>query len=176
MIKKLLIVVDMQYDFTTGALRNEDAIAIIPNVVAKVRSALDAGTEVIFTRDTHHDDYMGTEEGKNLPVPHCIEGTPGWDLIEELKPLAVSPARIIDKLTFGSSELGQILSTEYADCRDVELIGICTDICVISNALLVKAFLPNAHVTVDASCCAGVTPESHNTALEAMKACHVEVL
>ncbi|MBQ9334843.1 MAG: cysteine hydrolase [Lachnospiraceae bacterium] len=176
MSKKLLIVVDMQNDFTTGALRNEDAIAIIPNVVAKVKAALAAGTDVIFTRDTHHDDYMGSEEGRNLPVPHCIEGTSGWELIEELKPLAEPPARIIDKLTFGSSELGRILGSEYADCKDVELIGICTDICVISNALLTKAFLPNAHVTVDASCCAGVTPESHNTALEAMKACHVEVL
>ena len=176
MSKKLLIVVDMQNDFTTGALRNEDAIAIIPNVVAKVKAALAAGTDVIFTRDTHHDDYMGSEEGRNLPVPHCIEGTSGRELIEELKPLAEPPARIIDKLTFGSSELGRILGSEYADCKDVELIGICTDICVISNALLTKAFLPNAHVTVDASCCAGVTPESHNTALEAMKACHVEVL
>ena len=176
MSRKLLIVVDMQNDFTTGALRNEDAIAIIPNVVTKVKEALADGTDVIFTRDTHYDNYMGTEEGKNLPVPHCIEGTPGWELIDELKPYAVSPARIIDKLTFGSSELGQLLSSEYADCDQIELIGICTDICVISNALLTKAFLPDAHVRVDASCCAGVTPESHRTALDAMKACHVEIV
>ncbi len=176
MSRKLLIVVDMQNDFTTGALRNEDAIAIIPNVVSKVKAALDDGTDVIFTRDTHHDDYMGSEEGRNLPVPHCIEGTPGWELIDELKPLAGAPARVIDKVTFGSSKLGQLLSSEYADCDQVELIGICTDICVISNALLTKAFLPDAHVSVDASCCAGVTPQSHRTALEAMKACHVEIV
>lgn len=176
MSRKLLIVVDMQNDFTTGALRNEDAIAIIPNVVARVKDALADGYDVIFTRDTHSDGYMATEEGRNLPVPHCIEGTPGWELIDELKAYAQSPARIVDKVTFGSSELGRILGTEYADCEEVELIGICTDICVISNALLTKAFLPNAHVKVDASCCAGVTPESHRTALEAMKACHVEVV
>lgn len=175
MSKKLLIVVDMQNDFTTDALRNEDAIAIIPNVVEKVKAALDEGTDVIFTRDTHHDDYMDTEEGRNLPVPHCIEGTPGWQLIDELQPYEDKAAGIIDKLTFGSSELGSRLAGDYSDVSEVELIGICTDICVISNALLTKAFLPNAHVSVDASCCAGVTPESHDTALAAMKACHVEV-
>jgi len=176
MSKKLLIVVDMQNDFTTGALRNEDAIAIIPNVVEKVKKALDEGTDVIFTRDTHHDDYMNTEEGRNLPVPHCISGSEGWELIDELKPYADKAAGIIDKLTFGSSELGAKLAKDYADATGIELIGICTDICVISNALLTKAFLPNAHVRVDASCCAGVTPDSHNTALEAMKACHIEVV
>ena len=176
MSKKLLIVVDMQNDFTTGALRNEDAIAIIPNVVNKVKEAVAEGTDVIFTRDTHTDEYMNTEEGRNLPVPHCIEGSEGWELIDELKPFASSAAHVIDKVTFGSSTLGDILAKEYADASEVELIGICTDICVISNALLTKAFLPNVHVKVDASCCAGVTPDSHNTALDAMRACHVEVI
>ena len=176
MSKKLLIVVDMQNDFTTGALRNEDAIAIIPNVVKKVRQALDEGTDVIFTRDTHHDDYMDTEEGRNLPVPHCIYGTDGWQLIDELKPYEEKAVAVIDKLTFGSSELGGKLAGDYSDAGEIELIGICTDICVISNALLTKAFVPNAHVRVDASCCAGVTKGSHETALEAMKACHIEVV
>ena len=175
MSRKILIVVDMQNDFTYGALRNEDAIAIIPNVSAKVKSALDEGTDVIFTRDTHTEEYMNTEEGRNLPVPHCIEGSSGWEIIDELKPYEKEAAAVIDKYTFGSDKLGKLLSEKYSDVEEAELIGICTDICVISNALLTKAFLPNAHVKVDASCCAGVTPDSHNTALNAMKACHVEV-
>ncbi len=176
MSKKVLIVVDMQNDFTTGALRNEDAIAIIPDVVNKVKAAKEEGADIIFTRDTHTEEYMNTEEGANLPVPHCIKGTPGWEIIDELKPYTGEPARVIDKVTFGSSDLASVISSEYQDAGEIELIGICTDICVISNAMLVKAFAPNVHVKVDASCCAGVTKDSHNTALNAMKACHVEVV
>ena len=173
-MRKLLIVVDMQNDFVTGALRNEEAIAMVPNAVEKVRAAKEAGTELIFTRDTHFEDYMETEEGKNLPVPHCLKGTEGWEIIDALKEFTLD-VKIFDKVTFGARELGAYLAQEDAKEKidEVELIGICTDICVISNALLVKAFLPNIPIRVDATCCAGVTPESHQTALNAMKACQI---
>jgi len=176
-MRKILIVVDMQNDFVTGALRNEEAIAIVPAVAEKIRAAKEAGTEVIFTRDTHFEDYMGTEEGKNLPVPHCLRKTEGWEIIDELKN-ETKDALMIDKVTFGSRFLGEYLANEneLVPIDAVELIGICTDICVISNALLVKAFLPNVPINVDAACCAGVTPKSHQTALDAMKACHIHVL
>ena len=175
-MEKILIVVDMQNDFTHGALRNEDAIAIIPNVTEKVRKAIEEGTKVIFTRDTHSDAYMTTEEGRNLPVPHCIKDTEGWAIVDELTPFVRDSAAVIDKVTFGSEALGALLKNDYQDADEVELVGICTDICVISNALLVKAFLPNAHVKVDSACCAGVTRDSNQTALDAMKACHVEIV
>ena len=172
---KVLIVVDMQNDFVTGALRNEDAIRIVPDVVKKVKSEKEKGTRILFTRDTHQQNYLSTEEGKNLPVEHCIEGTKGWEIIDELAGLA---RETIDKPTFGSVELGNALQriNQEEEISEVELIGICTDICVISNALLSKAFLPDAHIKVCAACCAGVTEESHRTALEAMKACHVEIV
>jgi len=175
-MSKVLIVVDMQNDFVTDALRNEEGIKIVPKVVKRVAKAEKAGDKIIFTRDTHGKDYLETEEGKNLPVPHCVKGSKGWQIIDELSEFAAK-AEIIDKVTFGSRKLGKMLKnlnkTEKIDT--VELIGLCTDICVISNALLAKAFLPDAHIIVDASCCAGVTPESHQTALNAMKACHVEI-
>ena len=169
-MKKVLVVIDMQVDFTTGALKNEDAIAVIPAVKKRIEAAQAAGEDIIFTRDTHAADYLTTEEGRNLPVEHCIKGTPGWEIVPELRDAA---DEIIDKPTFGSTELGERLSQGGYD--EVELIGVCTDICVISNAMIAKAFLPNAHVIVDASCCAGVTKESHLAALEAMKVCHGEV-
>lgn len=185
--RKILVVVDMQNDFLTGALRNEDAIKIVPNVVDKVKKATeDENTLVIFTKDTHDEyNYMETIEGKNLPVPHCLKYTEGWEIIDELKPYAET---IINKGTFGGLQLGYYigdLNDEYVDRRkhgediridEIEFIGVCTDICVISNVLLVKAFVPNIEITVDAACCAGVTPESHDTALAAMKACHIHVL
>ena len=172
-MKKVLVVVDMQRDFTYGALRNEEAIKIIPGVAEKVKEALSEGVEVIFTFDTHEKDYLKTEEGKNLPVEHCVRDTEGWKLVEELESYAKEGACIV-KDTFGSVSLGKAL--QKIDPDEIELIGICTDICVISNALLSKAFCPNAHIKVDAALCAGVTKESHHTALEAMKACHIEVV
>lgn len=172
-MKKVLIVVDMQRDFTYGALRNEEAIKIIPNVADRVREALSNGEEVIFTLDTHERDYLETEEGKNLPVAHCVKDTEGWKLVEELEEYAKEGACIV-KDTFGSVSLGKAL--QKIEPEEIELIGICTDICVISNALLSKAFCPNAHIRVNAGLCAGVTKESHQTALEAMKACHIEVI
>ena len=191
MSKKILVVVDMQEDFTRGALRNEEGIRIIPKVAQKIKKARAEGTTVIFTRDTHTDTYMNTEEGRNLPVPHCIINTEGWEIVPELAPgreraadggsSADIPADgdyVINKVTFGSVELGETLRrmNEEEPIAEVEMVGLCTDICVISNALLTKAFLPDAHVKVDAACCAGVTPESHETALRAMQACHVEIV
>ncbi len=182
---KVLIVVDMQNDFVTGALANKDSEKIIDNVKAKVEEYKANEDVVIFTRDTHSDNYMTTEEGKNLPVPHCIECTEGWEIVDELRDLAdkyklkdLNYINIIDKPSFGSLDLANELDYigGYTTITDIEVVGLCTDICVISNAAIAKAAVPNAHVTVDARCCAGVTPESHDTALNAMRAIQVEVI
>ena len=174
---KILVVIDMQNDFVTGSLANKDAEAIISNVVAKVKSHIDNEDVVIFTMDTHTPDYLQTEEGKNLPVEHCIAGTEGWEIIDELQPfLDKDKIKIVKKETFGSDYLGSILKgANLTSFDEIEVIGICTDICVISNALLIKAFCPNTPIFVDESCCAGVTPESHRTAIEAMRACHIHI-
>lgn len=172
-MQDLLLVIDMQNDFIDGALGTPEALAILPAVEAKIRSHVGP---VIFTRDTHFENYMETQEGRNLPVPHCIKGTPGWEIRPELEALRTTEA--IDKLTFGSSELGPMLTAmNTADpLRSITLIGLCTDICVISNAMICKAFLPEVPVKVDSKCCAGVTPASHDNALAAMKMCQIEVL
>lgn len=168
---KALIVVDMQNDFIDGALGTKEAVAIVGKVKEKIAEYRKNGDTVIFTRDTHSENYMDTQEGKNLPVPHCIKGTMGWEISPELE---VGNSLIIDKPTFGSKELAEHLSgTDGLD--EVELIGLCTDICVISNAMLIKAFMPEVKVSVDSLCCAGVTPESHSNALESMKMCQIEV-
>lgn len=172
-MQDILVVVDMQNDFIDGALGTKEAQAIVPKVIQKTEGF--TGT-VFFTRDTHEESYLQTQEGKNLPVPHCIRNTEGWQIRRELQPLQKNPA--VDKGTFGSAELGALLreENEKDTVRSVTFIGLCTDICVISNALLVKAFLPEAEIIVDASCCAGVTPESHHTALAAMRACQITIL
>ena len=172
-MQNILLVIDMQNDFIDGALGTPEAVAIVPNVREKIRSF--DGT-VLFTRDTHGENYMETQEGKNLPVPHCIRGTDGWQIRPELAELRVTEP--IDKGTFGSDELGKILR----DLNDedpigiITVIGLCTDICVISNALLAKAFLPEVPIEVDASCCAGVKPESHENALKAMASCQIRIV
>lgn len=173
-MKKALVVVDMQVDFITGALGNEQCRAIVPNVAAKVKSAQESGTDLIFTMDTHGEDYLDTQEGKNLPVPHCIRGTEGWQIIPELKDAADQSGKKVEKDTFGSMDLGRYLSE--AGYEEAELVGVCTDICVISNAMTMKAFVPEMVIAVDAACCAGVTPESHRTALKAMKSCQIHVV
>ena len=171
-MQKFLIVVDMQNDFIDGALGTAEAQAIVGNVKAKIEGF---DGKVIFTRDTHYENYLTTQEGKNLPVEHCIKGTDGWQIKAEIAALRKTEA--IDKPTFGSAELGEMLraENEKEEIESVTLIGLCTDICVISNAMLIKAFLPEVKVTVDAACCAGVTPDSHNTALNAMKMCQIEI-
>lgn len=168
---KLLIVIDMQNDFIDGALGTAEAVAIVDNVAAKIRAARAEGTEVWFTRDTHEENYLETQEGRNLPVPHCIRGTFGWEISSALD---VGDSPVIDKPTFGSVELAQ-KAAQLENLESVELVGLCTDICVISNAMLIKAQLPELPVKVDASCCAGVTPVSHTNALSAMKMCQIAV-
>ena len=176
-MNKTLIVIDMQNDFVTGVLGTPEAQAIVPNVVKKIKEARENGTKVLFTKDTHYNDYLNSQEGKNLPVPHCIKGTKGHDLIPELRPYELQRA-VYEKETFGSSILAYDLEVDYGmeDLGEIELCGVCTDICVISNALLIKARCPEVRIKVDASCCAGVTPESHNNALSAMKMCQIEIL
>ena len=167
-----LIVVDMQNDFIDGALGTAEAQAIVPAVKSKIENF---DGRVIFTRDTHFAGYLSTQEGKNLPVEHCIRDTDGWQIRAELDALRKEPA--VDKLTFGSSELGEMLKAENEKqpIDSIMLIGLCTDICVISNAMIIKAFLPEVPVEVDAACCAGVTPESHVNALNAMKMCQIKI-
>lgn len=169
---KALICVDMQNDFIDGALGTKEAEAIVPFVKEKLRKARQEDTEVIFTRDTHFEDYLTTQEGKKLPVEHCIKNTEGWEISRELE---VLDSVIFDKITFGSVELPEYLK-KIKDLEAVEIIGLCTDICVISNAMLIKAAFPEITVRVDSSCCAGVTPASHENALNAMKMCQIEVL
>lgn len=163
-----LIVVDMQNDFIDGSLGSAMAQAIVPKVVEK---AAHFDGKVIFTRDTHGPNYLNTQEGRKLPVKHCIQGTPGWQICEELQPFA---ANVVDKLSFGSISLPRLLAQEGTP-ESIELCGLCTDICVISNAMILKSAFPEARVSVDSACCAGVTEESHATALNAMRAVQIEV-
>ena len=173
-MKKLLIVVDMQNDFIDGALGTKEAVAIVPNVVKKIN---DWDGDIIATRDTHTNDYMNTREGKYLPVPHCIKNTPGHEINETIKDALMNAevdVTVIDKITFGSVNLPKMVFV--GDYEYVELIGLCTDICVVSNAMLIKAELPEIDVAVDATCCAGVTPDTHNAALTTMKMCQINVI
>lgn len=174
-MKKLLLVIDMQNDFIDGALGTKEAAAIVPNVVKRIQ---EFEGDVLYTRDTHTDNYMETQEGRNLPVPHCIKGTPGWELCPDLKAMRdADNSPVLDKVTFGAKDLPAYLEARYPGGLEcVELIGLCTDICVISNAMVLKAFFPELPVSVIASCCAGVTPESHENALNAMKMCQIAVL
>lgn len=176
-MRNILIVVDMQKDFVTGALASAEAQAILPKVKEKIEVYDRAGKEIIFTRDTHGEDYMQTNEGKHLPVPHCIKGTDGWQICAELTDGITAEYKTVDKPTFGFLGWKDVLASETADGSDldVEMVGVCTDICVVSNALILKALYPEATVRVDAGCCAGVTPEAHAAALVTMRACQVDV-
>ena len=160
----------MQNDFINGALGTKEAEAIVPYVKGLIEGF---DGEVIFTRDTHYENYMETAEGKSLPVPHCIKGTEGWQIHPELDQLRRTDA--IDKITFGSKELVELLK-DKGDIESITFVGLCTDICVISNAMLVKAFYPEIPLAVDAKGCAGVTPESHERALGAMKMCQIKII
>lgn len=172
MAKNVLAVIDMQNDFIDGALGTKEAEAIVEKVAAQIR---DFEGEVVYTRDTHFEDYLRTQEGAKLPVEHCIKETEGWQIREEVRQAGTGEEKIFDKPTFGSVELAEYLKN-MTDLESVTVIGLCTDICVISNALVIKAFLPEVTVRVNADCCAGVTPESHHNALEAMKMCQVEIV
>ena len=169
-MKKVLIVVDMQNDFVTGCLGSKEAQAIVPDMVKFVE---DFDGTILFTKDTHEENYMETQEGKKLPVPHCIKGTEGWEIIGELRPFA-DKAVIFEKPTFGSKELAAYIAKDAPD--EVTLIGVCTGICVLNNATLIKAFAPEIPVKVIANLCACVTPDTHKTALDAMATCQIEII
>lgn len=166
-MRRTLIVVDMQNDFIDGSLGTKEAEAIVGNVKRRIDEYRQCGDEVIFTRDTHYDNYLETNEGKHLPVKHCVKGTDGWQIADGLD---FEGAVHIDKESFGYTGWSSY------KLEDVLMVGLCTDICVVSNALIIKALYPEINVAVDAGCCAGVTPESHRAALETMKMCQVEVL
>lgn len=172
---KALIVIDMQEDFVTGSLANDAALAIVETVRAKIKEAQENENIVIFTRDTHGEDYMETQEGKNLPVPHCIKDTDGWRIYDNLDACTCGH---VDKPTFGFNRWGNVLGhvVESGKIDEIELVGVCTSICVVSNALILKATFPETKVTVDASACACLTPETHAAALTVMKTCQVNVI
>jgi nicotinamidase-related amidase len=168
-MKDYLIVVDMQTDFISGALGTKEALAILPRVKSVIE---DFKGEIIYTRDTHGEDYLNTREGRNLPVRHCIKGSDGWQIASGLYK---EGSKIFDKPTFGSVELVEYLAlaNEREEIGSVTLIGVCTDICVVSNAMLIKARFPEIEVIVDSSACAGVTPDTHNSALATMRMCQI---
>ena len=170
-MKKLLIVIDMQNDFIDGALGTPEAEAIVDAVKEKIRSYPPA--DILATMDTHGPDYLSTQEGRFLPVEHCLRDTDGWQIRPDIAEL-LTEATIFEKPTFGSTRLAEAVR-DMPDVEEVELIGLCTDICVVSNALLLKAYLPELPISVDAACCAGVTPEKHLAALETMLSCQIEV-
>ncbi len=173
-MRKLLLVIDMQTDFVDGALGSAEAVAIIPNVLREI--AKYDKKDIIATRDTHPDDYMQTREGRYLPVLHCIKGTSGWELHPEIAP-ALEGCRIIDKPTFGSTELCDLVcDIAEEEAIEVTLIGLCTDICVVSNAMLIKAALPEIDIKVVSDACAGVTPDTHSAALTTMKMCQIDII
>ena len=175
-MQKVLVVVDMQNDFVSGALGSPEAEKILPYVVRRVADGVSRGEKIFFTRDTHQDNYLETQEGHKLPVPHCIEGSGGWQIVDQLQKYA-SSCEVMDKITFGSVQLGERMKQLQAEkpIEQITFIGLCTDICVISNAVLVKAYLPEVKILVDARCCAGVTPQSHENALKAMQMCQIEI-
>lgn len=165
--KKALVVIDVQNDFVTGPLGTKEAQEMIPRLVEKLR---ETKSDLIFTQDTHKDNYLQTHEGKNLPVVHCIKGTEGWELVDDVQEF-VQYANVIEKKAFGSTRLPSLLKPY----EEIEFCGLCTDICVISNALLVKAFYPETLVSIDSKCCAGSTPEAHDAALMILKNCQCKI-
>ena len=173
-MKKILVVVDMQKDFVDGALGTKEAVAILPKVTEKIKNF---NGEIIVTYDTHFDNYMETSEGKNLPVPHCIKETDGWQLDKNVADsLKDKKYTAVEKPTFGSIKLPDIIKAKAGDEEfTVELIGLCTDICVVSNALLLKTNFPEVEISVDPDCCAGVTPETHESTLNTMKMCQIKI-
>lgn len=173
-MRKFLIAVDLQKDFIDGALGTEEAVKTVPAAAEKIRNF---DGKIFVTLDTHHEDYMQTREGSLLPVPHCIENTSGWRLDKQIEEaLEGKRYTLVPKPTFGSVDLPKLIHRAAGRSRfSIELIGFCTDICVVSNALLLKAFFPEAPISVDSSCCAGVTPEKHEAALETMRSCQIEI-
>ena len=185
---RVLVVVDVQKDFVDGALGSMTAQSIIPHMRERIKEYADGDTLILFTKDTHDENYLKTLEGDKLPIPHCVRGTPGWSLIKDISTLAdgysnfllysdgeVVRSRVL-KETFGSIKLCEILKKYEYEIEDIVFMGFCTDVCVISNALMARAYLPNTRIIVDASCCAGTTLEKHLAALEVMKSCQIDVI
>lgn len=191
---KIVVVVDMQKDFVDGALGTPEAQAIVPVVIERLKELDSSENLIFFTKDTHYENYLDTQEGKNLPVPHCIEGTPGWSICKPISSFVdydshfctyssreICKSRVL-KSTFGSLDLAKIVQNIVHNDNvnnsvdEIILMGVCTDICVISNAMLLKAYCPEIKITVDATCCAGVTPESHKAALMTMKMCQINII
>lgn len=185
---RVLVVVDCQVDFVNGALGSIAAQSIIPHMRERIKEYADGETLILFTKDTHEENYLETFEGVRLPVEHCVRGTPGWSLVKDISTLAdgysnflifsneeVIRSRIL-KETFGSIKLCEILKQYEYDITDITFMGFCTDVCVVSNALMARAYLPNTRIIVDASCCAGTTLEKHLAALEVMKSCQIDVI
>lgn len=174
-MKKILIVVDIQKDFVDGSLGTKEASAIVPKAAAKIKAH---NGPVIVTLDTHTDDYLNTSEGRKLPVEHCIKNMDGWELDTHIKQaLSGKQYTAVEKPTFGSIKLPQAVQELCGDDEfEIELIGLCTDICVVSNALLLKAHFPEIRISVDSSCCAGVTSQLHNAALSVMISCQIDII
>lgn len=181
---KILIVIDMQNDFVTGSLGTPEAVSVVNKIEQKIKNT-SFPTPIIFTRDTHQDNYLNTLEGEKLPIEHCIEATPGWCIVDTLrkaiKDVDVSLPIIINKNSFGYTDWKDLFSTLYKNSwaegiNEIEIVGVCTDICVISNALILKALFPGIRISVDASCCAGTTPEMHKKALDVMKSCQIDII
>lgn len=174
--KKVLIVIDVQNDFVTGSLGTPEAQEVVPDIIRKVNEYSERDDMIIFTADTHHDDYLNTQEGKKLPVPHCIAGTRGWNFVPELDTNESSTSSTMKKIYIKEQFGYNWNKLSWLNVYDIEIIGLVTDICVVSNALILKAAFPENKITVDASCCAGTTPEKHEAALEVMKSCQIEVI
>ena len=185
---RVLVVVDAQKDFVTGALGSVSAQSIIPHIRERIKSYADGNTLILFTKDTHDENYLKTLEGYNLPTPHCVRGTPGWSLVKDISSLAdgysnflifsdeeVVRSRVL-KNTFGSVKLMEILKQYEYEIEDITFMGFCTDVCVVSNVLMARAYLPNTRIIVDSSCCAGTTLDKHLAALEVMKSCQIDVI
>ncbi|MDO5332192.1 MAG: isochorismatase family cysteine hydrolase [Bacillota bacterium] len=175
-MNSLLLVVDVQNDFIDGSLGSKEAISTLPNIIKKVKNF---NGDVVFTRDTHDENYMSSQEGKNLPVVHCVKNTNGWQLADELEAFRKdNNCKVFDKPTFGSVECAEYIKELFDNKKvdEVTLIGYCTDICVVSNALIIKAMMPELKLKVDSKCCAGVTPQKHNSALETMASCQIEIV
>lgn len=173
---KLLIVVNMQNDFVDGVLGTKEAVEIVPNVKKRIETFEGI---VLYTKDTHTDTYLETQEGRNLPVIHCMKGTEGWELVPEILELQQKEnGMVFEKSAFGSVKMGEYVSNlaKEGQIEDITLIGLCTDICVISNAILLKAYVPEIPIRVDASCCAGATKKSHEIALRSMRVCQIEII
>ncbi len=172
-MKRILIVVDMQNDFITGTLGSDSAREIVPRVAEKIEAARKRGDKIVYTQDTHEKTYLESFEGKHLPVSHCIRGGEGIQIYFELAPR--EGEIVLEKPTFGSVELPALLKPYMKPDTVIELCGVCTDICVVSNALLLRAHYPENEIVVDSAACAGVTPESHEAALTTMRACQIDV-